>query len=56
MLKGFRDFVMRGNVIDLAIAVIVGAAFGAVVSAFAKDFIGGLIGAIGGTPTSAAPA
>ena len=34
MLKGFRDFVMRGNVIDLAIAVIIGAAFGAVVTAF----------------------
>jgi large conductance mechanosensitive channel len=50
MLKGFRDFLMRGNVIDLAVAVIVGAAFGAVVSAFANDFIGGLIGAIGGTP------
>jgi len=50
MLKGFRDFVMRGNVIDLAIAVVIGAALGAVVSAFAKDFIGGIIGAIGGTP------
>lgn len=50
MLKGFRDFVMRGNVIDLAIAVILGAAFGAVVSAFATDFVGGLLGALGGTP------
>ncbi|MGI8696569.1 MAG: large conductance mechanosensitive channel protein MscL [Mycobacteriales bacterium] len=50
MLKGFRDFIMRGNVIDLAIAVVIGSAFGAVVSAFAKDFIGGLIGVIGGTP------
>jgi large conductance mechanosensitive channel len=50
MIKGFRAFIMRGNVIDLAIAVIVGAAFGAVVSAFANDFVGGLIGAIGGTP------
>jgi large conductance mechanosensitive channel len=43
MLKGFRDFLMRGNVIDLAVAVVIGAAFGAVVSAFADDFIGGII-------------
>jgi large conductance mechanosensitive channel len=49
MLKGFRDFVMRGNVIDLAVAVVIGAAFGAVVAAFSTDFIGGIIGAIGGT-------
>ena len=34
MLKGFREFVMRGNVVDLAIAVVIGAAFGAVVTAF----------------------
>ena len=34
MLKGFRDFVLRGNVVDLAVAVVIGAAFGAVVSAF----------------------
>jgi large conductance mechanosensitive channel len=50
MIKGFRDFLMRGNVVDLAVAVVVGAAFGAVVAAFATDFIGGIIGAIGGTP------
>ena len=50
MLKGFREFVMRGNVIDLAIAVIIGAAFGAVVTAFSTDFVGGLLGALGGTP------
>jgi large conductance mechanosensitive channel len=50
MLKGFRDFLMRGNVIDLAVAVVIGAAFGAVVAAFSTDFIGGIIGAIGGTP------
>ena len=48
MLKGFRDFLMRGNVIDLAVAVVIGVAFGAVVAAFATDFIGGIIGAIGG--------
>jgi len=50
MVKGFRDFLLRGNVIDLAVAVIIGAAFGAVVMAFAKDFVGGAIGVIGGTP------
>jgi large conductance mechanosensitive channel len=50
MLKGFRDFLMRGNVVDLAVAVVIGAAFGAVVAAFANDFIGGILGAIGGSP------
>jgi large conductance mechanosensitive channel len=50
MLKGFRDFIMRGNVVDLAVAVIIGVAFGAIVTALATDFIGGIIGAIGGTP------
>jgi large conductance mechanosensitive channel len=50
MLEGFRDFLARGNVVDLAVAVVVGAAFGTVVAAFATDFIGGIIGAIGGTP------
>ena len=50
MLKGFRDFLMRGNIVDLAVAVVIGVAFGAVIAAFATDFIGGIIGAIGGTP------
>ena len=50
MLKGFKDFLLRGNVIDLAVAVVIGVAFGAVVTAFATDFIGGIIGAIGGSP------
>lgn len=50
MLKGFQHFLFRGNVIDLAVAVIIGAAFGRVVTAFATDFIGGIIGVIGGTP------
>lgn len=50
MLKGFREFLLRGNVVDLAVAVVIGAAFGAVVSAFADDFIGGLLGAVGGSP------
>jgi large conductance mechanosensitive channel len=50
MIRGFRDFLLRGNVIDLAVAVVMGVAFGAVVTAFARDFIGGIIGALGGTP------
>jgi large conductance mechanosensitive channel len=50
MLKGFKDFLLRGNVVELAIAVVIGIAFGAVVNAFAKDFIGGIIGVIGGSP------
>jgi len=50
VIKGFRDFLLRGNVIDLAVAVIIGTAFGAVIMAFARDFVGGLIGVIGGTP------
>ena len=50
MLKGFRDFILRGNVIDLAVAVIMGAAFGAVVSSVVKNLITPLLGLIGGTP------
>jgi large conductance mechanosensitive channel len=50
MLKGFKEFVLRGNVIDLAIAVVIGAAFSAVVTALVKDLITPLIGAIVGKP------
>jgi len=50
MLKGFRQFLMRGNVIDLAVAVVIGAAFGAVVTALVKDLITPLIAAIVGKP------
>ena len=50
MIKGFKDFLLRGNVIDLAVAVVLASAFGLVVAAFSADFIGGIIGAIGGTP------
>jgi large conductance mechanosensitive channel len=50
MLKEFRDFVLRGNVVDLAVAVVIGAAFGAVVTAFVADFMTPLIAAIGGQP------
>lgn len=50
MLKGFRDFIMRGNVIDLAVAVVIGGAFSAIVNALVKDLITPLIGALGGKP------
>jgi large conductance mechanosensitive channel len=50
MLKGFRDFILRGNVVDLAVAVVVGAAFTAVINALVKDLLTPLIAAIGGDP------
>lgn len=48
MIKGFRDFILRGNVIDLAVAVVIGASFNAVVNALVKDIITPLVAAIGG--------
>ncbi|WKD58036.1 Large-conductance mechanosensitive channel [Corynebacterium capitovis DSM 44611] len=48
MLKGFRDFIMRGNVIDLAVGVVIGSAFTAVVTAFSNYIINPLIAGIGG--------
>lgn len=50
MFKGFKLFLLRGNVIDLAVAVVIGVAFGAVVTALVKDLITPLIAAIGGKP------
>lgn len=50
MLKGFKTFIMRGNVADLAIAVVLGAAFGAVVTALVADLLTPLIAAIVGKP------
>jgi len=47
-MKGFKQFIMRGNVLDLAVAVVIGAAFGAVVTALVKDLITPLIAAIVG--------
>lgn len=49
-MKGFREFILRGNLVDLAVAVVIGAAFGAVVTALVADLITPLIGAIGGKP------
>lgn len=48
MLKGFRDFVMRGNVIELAVAVAIGSAFTALVAQFGESFIKPLVGLAGG--------
>jgi large conductance mechanosensitive channel len=50
MLKGFRDFILRGNVIDLAVAVVMGVAFGAVVNSIVKHLITPLIALAGGVP------
>ena len=50
MLKGFRDFILRGNVVDLAVAVIIGAAFTAIINSLVADIINPLIAAIGGKP------
>jgi len=50
MLKGFGQFLMRGNVVDLAVAVVIGGAFGAIVTALVKDLITPLIAAIFGKP------
>jgi len=49
-MSGFRKFVLRGNVVDLAVAVLIGASFGAVITAFTRDFITPLLAAIGGKP------
>ncbi|HEY6875341.1 MAG TPA: large conductance mechanosensitive channel protein MscL [Candidatus Dormibacteraeota bacterium] len=49
-MKGFRAFLLRGNVVDLAVGVVIGVAFGAVVTAFVKDLVTPLIAALGGQP------
>ena len=53
MLKGFREFIMRGNVVDLAVAVVIGGAFTLVVGALVKDIITPIIAAIAGKPNFA---
>lgn len=50
MLSGFKQFILRGNVIDMAVGVVIGAAFGGVVTAFTKDLLTPLIAAIVGQP------
>ena len=51
MMKGFKDFLLRGNVVDLAVAVVIGTAFTAVVTAFAASFLTPLIALLGGGGT-----
>jgi large conductance mechanosensitive channel len=53
MMKGFRQFILRGNVVDLAVAVVIGVAFGVVISALVRDLITPLIAAIFGKPNFA---
>lgn len=48
MIKGFKDFLLRGNIVDLAVAVVIGTAFTALVAAFTKSFIDPLLGLVGG--------
>src|ERR1700737_842488 len=50
MLKGFKQFLLRGNVVDLAVGVVIGVAFGAAVAAFVKDLLTPLIAALVGKP------
>ncbi len=50
MLQGFKQFILKGNVVDLAVGVVIGVAFGSVVTALVKDIITPIIGAIGGKP------
>ena len=49
-MKGFRQFILRGNVLDLAVAVVIGAAFGALVTALVKDLLTPFIAAVVGKP------
>ena len=50
MIKGFRDFILRGNVLDLAVAVIIGGAFGKIVNSLVGDVLTPLIAAVVGKP------
>lgn len=50
MLQNFKNFILKGNVVDLAVGVVIGVAFGNVVTAMVKDLVTPLIGAFGGTP------
>ncbi len=50
MIKGFRDFLMRGNVVDLAVAIVIGTAFGAVIKSVVDNLVNPIIAAIFGKP------
>ena len=50
MLRGFRQFILRGNVVDMAVGVVIGAAFATVVSAFTKDLLTPFLAALVGKP------
>ena len=50
MLSGFKQFILRGNVVDMAVGVVIGAAFASVVGAFTKDLLTPLIAALFGKP------
>lgn len=52
MLKGFKDFILRGNVVELAVAVVIGTAFTAIVTAFSEHLINPMIAALGGADVS----
>ena len=47
MIQGFREFIMKGNVVDLAVAVVIGAAFGALITSFVADILTPLLGLLG---------
>jgi large conductance mechanosensitive channel len=49
-MNGFKQFLLRGNVVDLAVGVVIGAAFTQIVTSFVKDLLTPLIGAVGGQP------
>ena len=49
-MKDFREFLLRGNLVDMAVGIVIGVAFGAVVTAFVTDLVTPLIAAIGGQP------
>jgi large conductance mechanosensitive channel len=52
MIKGFKDFVLRGNIVDLAVAVVIGSAFAAVIGAFGKALITPILNAVPGASSS----
>ena len=53
-MNGFKNFIMRGNLVELAVAVVIGTQFAALVKQFVSSFINPLLALVGGTPTSTA--